>query len=286
YDIGATLFKQGSYTEALEYFRNAQKLLPFFTDAILYEGRTFMKLNRFREAARVFSDGMLQNPNIREFYTFGAYSVFKTQGAERGLDLLEKITAIDPYYPQKVFTPLIEVQKDSTIAEEINDVIDIMKDLNDTQQTQAKYFLSMLYFMDANYDAAVRTLASVDRDHNSVAQLILGGIAYHQGKYDEAEKKFAKSLELDYSNNIAHIYAGQIALKKGDIGQAKNHFTKAQATNEATSLYAVTLLGDISVTLGEPTQAVALWKKVLAIDSHYGPAWQRILETNKRLKRE
>ncbi|MCX6113404.1 MAG: tetratricopeptide repeat protein, partial [Proteobacteria bacterium] len=92
YNIGVILFKQGNYTEALEYFKNAQKLLPMFTDAMLYEGRSFMKLNRFREASKVFAEGIVQNPNIRQFYILGAYSAFKVQGADKALDILENIT--------------------------------------------------------------------------------------------------------------------------------------------------------------------------------------------------
>ena len=288
YNIGVVLFKQENYTEALEYFRNAQKLLPMFTDAILYEGRSFMKLNRFKEAAKTFSEGAVQNPNIRQFYTLGAYSIFKTpgQGIDKSLEVLKGITVIDPYYSQKIFTPLCQIEKDNNIADEINYTIEMMKDFNDVQKTQASYLLAMLYLMDANYDGSIKILSHVNTEKNSLAQFILGAIAYHQGKYDESEKRLAKSLELDYSNTIAHIYAGQISLKKDDIGQAKNHFTKAQATNESTSLYAITLLGDINIAVGEANQAMVLWKKVLSIDSHYNPAWQRILETNKKLNKK
>jgi len=288
YNIGAVLFKQGNYTEALEYFKNAQKLLPMFTDAILYEGRSLMKLNRFKEAAKTFSEGTAQNPNIRQFYTLGAYSVFKTtgQGADKILEVLKNITAIDPYYAQKIFIPLCQIDKDSTIADEINYTMDMIKDFNDSQKVQASYLLAMLYLMDANYDAATKILSHLNIEKSSIAQFILGAIAYHQSKYDDAERKLAKSLELDYSNSIAHIYAGQISLKKDDMGQAKNHFTKAQATNESTSLYAITLLGDINIAVGEASQAMVLWKKVLSMDSHYTPAWQRILETNKKLNKK
>jgi tetratricopeptide (TPR) repeat protein len=286
YNIGIILFKQGSYAEALEYFRNAQKLLPMFMDAVFYEGRSLMKLNRYRDAAKVFAEGASQNPNVRQFYTFGAYSVFKgQQGADKSLDVLKRITSIDPYYSQKIFSPLCQMEKDNTIIEEIDYVREMMKDFNDTQRTQGNYLLAMLYFSDGNFDAASKIILQSEKDNSAIGQLILGAIAYHQGRYDDAEKKIAKSLELDYSSNLAHIYAGQIALKRDDINQAKNHFTKAQATDEPASLYAITLLGDINIRFGEANQAMVLWKKVLSMDSHYMPAWQRVMETNKRINR-
>jgi tetratricopeptide (TPR) repeat protein len=104
-----------------------------------------------------------------------------------------------------------------------------------------------------------------------------GIIYFHQQKYEDAKKKLDRSLELDYSNNLSHLYAGQVALKDNDLGQARNHFTKAQSADENTSLYAITLLGDIYLRSGEQNSAVVLWKKVLALDSRYVPAWERIL---------
>lgn len=285
YNIGMTLFKQGSYLEASEYFKNAQKLSSMFTDAMIYEGLSLIKLNRHKEASKIFIDGIIQNPNIRQFYTFGAYSLSKTLGAEKSIDLLKKMASIDPYYNQKIFTPLCQIRHDNTMQDEINFLLDMLKDFNDTQRTQASYFLALLYVMDANYDSPIKILSIINQEKSSVAQLILGIISYNQGKYDDADKRFSKALELDYSSNIAHIYAGQIALKKDDLGQAKNHFTKAQAINEQTSLYAITLLGDINISIGEFNQAMVLWKKVLSFDSHYSPAWERVLELNKKLNK-
>ncbi|MEI6093239.1 MAG: tetratricopeptide repeat protein [bacterium] len=285
YNIGMVLFKQGSYLESSEYFKNAQKLSPMFTDAMIYEGLSLIKLNKYKEASKIFINGVVQNPNIRQFYTLGAYSIFKTLGAEKSIDLLKRMASIDPYYTQKIFTPLCQIKHDNTIQDEISLMLDMIKDFNDSQRAQANSFLALLYTMDANYDNPLKLLSIVNTEKSSVAQLILGIIAYNQGKYDDADKKFAKALELDYSSNIAHIYAGQIALKKDDMGQAKNHFTKAQAINEQTSLYAITLLGDINISIGESNQAMVLWKKVLSYDSHYIPAWERVLELNKRLNK-
>lgn len=277
YNIGRVLFRQENYSSALEYFHSAKKLSSSFSDAALYEGSTLMKLSRYREAYQVFSEAVLQNPNVREFYVLGAYAASKAYTNEKAFSILKKILSVDPYYYKKVFTPLYQLDKDNSIKGEINCVIEIMKSLSEGQKKQVGYILSLLYFIDGNTDAAMKYIPSDLNGADASGLLVSGIISFQQEHYDEAEKKIDKSLELDYSNSVAHLYAGEIALQNNDLGQARNHFTKAQSTDEATSLYATTLLGDVLFKSNYGSEALILWKKVISLDSHYLPAWERVL---------
>lgn len=282
YNMAMVFFKQGNYLEAIEYLNNAQKLLPAFSDAVVFEGLALMKLGRFSEAYKVFSEAVIQNPNIREFYTLGAYSAYRSIGTEKAYDILRRITNLDPYYHQRVFSPLAQIKRDPNIAEEISYIDEVIKTFSELRKEQGRHILAFLCLSAGNYSGATKILDAAEQEKSSLGQLILGIIAYGQNSMGEAEKRIYKSLELDYSNNIAHIYAGQIAIRKDDLGQAKNHFTKAQASDEATSLYGITLLGDINVRMGEMNQAMMLWKKALSFDSRYIPAWERILKVGRK----
>jgi tetratricopeptide (TPR) repeat protein len=282
YNMAMVFIKQDNYPAAVEYLKNAQKLLPAFSDAVVLEGLCLMKLGRFREAYKVFSEAVVQNPNIREFYTLGAYAAYRSIGIDKAYDILRRISNLDPYYHQRVFSPLAQIKRKANIVEEISYVEEIVKSFSEDKKQQGLYMLAFLHLSEGNYTASNQILSSMEHEGSSLGQLILAIIAYGQNNMREAEKRVYKSLELDYSNNIAHIYAGQIALRRDDFGQAKNHFTKAQASDDATSLYAITLLGDINVRVGEMNQAMMLWKKVLSFDSRYIPAWERILKVGRK----
>jgi lipopolysaccharide biosynthesis regulator YciM len=86
---------------------------------------------------------------------------------------------------------------------------------------------------------------------------------------------------LDYSNQLTHLYAGILAIEEDNLGQARNHLMKAQATDEYTSLYAITLMGDVMFRSGEKNTAMVMWKKVISMNQRYIPAWERILNFNQ-----
>lgn len=281
YNIGRAMYKQQNYIGAMEYFKNAKKLSASFSDAALYEGISLLKLNKYREAANVFNDAVTQNPNMREFYTFGAYAFMKSSNLSKAAALIKKVLEIDPYYFKREFTPLYQLAKEDFLTEEVTNTYELVKVLDGGQKEETLCVFALLYLIKGYAEEAVKVLATSTNKTDTSEKLMTRGIIYfHQQKMDEAKTNIDKSLELDYSNNIAHLYAGQIALSRNDLGQARNHFTKAQSADENTSLYATTLLGDIYIKSGEQNAAIILWKKVLSLDARYIPAWERILSFN------
>jgi len=278
YNIGRAMFKQQNYIGAMEYFKNAKKLSASFSDAALYEGISLLKLNKFKEAATVFNDAVTQNPNVREFYTFGAYALMRSSNLSKAAAVIKKVLELDPYYFKREFTPLYQVPKEDFLTEEVANTYELIKSLDASQKEEALCAFALLYLTKGYADEALKVLATSTSKVETSEKLMTRGIIYfHQQKFEEAKKEIDKSLELDYSNNIAHLYAGQLALNSNDLGQARNHFTKAQSADEKTSLYATTLLGDIYIKSGEKNAAIVLWKKVLSLDARYVPAWERIL---------
>ncbi len=280
YNIGRVMFLQQNYSGALEYFRNAKKLSASFSDAAYYEGLSMLRLNRYREAANIFSEGQEQNPNTREFYTFGAYAAMRSSNLPKAYAMIKDVLTIDPYYFRREFTPLFQLPKENPILEELTYTEELLKALDEKQKGEGFCVLALLNLIKGTPDEGLKILSSTIQLDTSEKLMSSGIIYFHQQKYEDAKKKIDRSLELDYSNNLAHLYAGQIALKNNDIGQARNHFTKAQSAEENTSLYAITLLGDIYLRSGEKNAAILLWKKVLSLDARYVPAWERILTFN------
>ena len=277
YNIGRVLFKQQNYSGSIEYFRNSKKLAASLSDAALYEGLALLKLAKYREALQVFTEAQTQNPNMREFYTLGAYAAIKMSNVPKAYASIKKMLMIDPYYFKREFTPLYQMPKEELINEEISYVGEVIRGLDDGQKAEGYCVAALLSLVKGNADEGFKILASAGQAEFSEKLMVAGILYFHQQKYEDAKKKIDKSLEMDYSNNIAHLYAGQLSLKNNDLGQARNHFTKAQSSDESTSLYATTLLGDIYIKSGEQNAAIVLWKKVLSLDARYTPAWERVL---------
>ena len=136
---------------------------------------------------------------------------------------------IDPFYFKREFTPLYQMPKEDFINDEIASTSELVKSLDDKQKEDALCALAILNLVKGDYDEALKTLAGISQFETSEKLMTSGIIYFHQQKYEDAKKKLDRSLEFDYSNNLSHLYAGQVALKENDLGQARNHFTKAQS---------------------------------------------------------
>jgi tetratricopeptide (TPR) repeat protein len=168
YNMAMVFIKQDKYLAAIEYLKNAQKLLPAFSDAVVFEGLALMKLGRLSEAYKVFSEAVVQNPNIREFYTLGAYSAYRSIGTEKAYDILRRITNLDPYYHQRVFSPLAQIKRDPNIAEEITYINEVIKAFPEERKEQGRYMLAFLHLSSGDYSGASKILLGMEQDRSSL----------------------------------------------------------------------------------------------------------------------
>ncbi|HOW16979.1 MAG TPA: hypothetical protein PK443_04620, partial [bacterium] len=278
YNMGCVMMKRSDYKSAMEYFKNAQKLSSNFGDAALMEAYSIMKQGKYKDAAKAFNSAMQQSPNIRELYTLGAYSNYMSSAPQVAFELLKKVVYLDPYYSKRVFTPLHQIPREDLINEEIDILNDMYKIYTGLERVQAGYILSILYMVKGNTGLALKTLDDdIYKDDDPIKLTIKGIIDYNRSEQKAAKEEISKSLALDYSNQLTHLYAGIFAIEEDNLGQARNHLMKAQATDEYTSLYAITLMGDVMFKSGEKNTAMVMWKKVISMNQRYIPAWERIL---------
>jgi len=282
YNMGCVMMKRSDYKSAMEYFKNAQKLSSNFGDAALMEAYSIMKQGKYKDAAKAFNSAMQQSPNIRELYTLGAYSNYMSSASQVAFELLKKAVYLDPYYSKRVFTPLHQIPREDLVNEEIDILNDMYKIYTGLERAQAGYILSILYMVKGNTGLALKTLDDeIYKDDDPIKLTIKGIIDYNRSEQKAAKEEISKSLALDYSNQLTHLYAGILAIEEDNLGQARNHLMKAQATDEYTSLYAITLMGDVMFRSGEKNTAMVMWKKVISMNQRYIPAWERILNFNQ-----
>ncbi|MBN1114119.1 MAG: tetratricopeptide repeat protein, partial [Oligoflexia bacterium] len=278
YNIAVILFMEGKFREAVNYFKKAAELKPLFYSAKLHEGYSLLKQARYREAFHALNESIRYNPNHRESIILASYCAFKDSDPDTAYRLLSGLINIDPFYSSKVFVPLYLLRLEIPEDESIRYVSQILEKLDNGKKALIKQVLYMLYFVKGDAETAYENLSRYARKNkNAFTYSLLGMIAFHQDKYVDARSNLSMALKLDYSNGIAHLYAGRLAYDAGDWNQAFNHFVKAQTGDERKCLYAQTLQGDILLKYNKNTEALLLWKKVLSVDPMYIPAWERLL---------
>ena len=100
-------------------------------------------------------------------------------------------------------------------------------------------------------------------------------VFFYKKEYKKSDEYLQKTLEVDYSNSIAHLYRAKIAFNDGKLNQALNHSIKAQV-GDFPFYSAILLQGDVYSKYNQNSEAMILWKKIVKKEPKYYPAWKRI----------
>ena len=93
----------------------------------------------------------------------------------------------------------------------------------------------------------------------------LGIALADSGDLDGATAQFERVLSIDKTNAVAHQNLAVVALRRDDVGGAREHLRSALALNDRLPL-ALNLMGVIEAKSGHADQAIAWWRRATAID--------------------
>jgi tetratricopeptide (TPR) repeat protein len=136
------------------------------------------------------------------------------------------------------------------------------------EQRLNRYILSGLYVEMDQVDKAIGVLEKLlEQDpENATYNNDLGYIwADHDKKLDEAEKLVRKALDKDPKRPAYLDSMGWVLFKKKNYPEAKKYLLQAVQDKEGQHIEIYDHLGDTHLILGEKSDAVATWKKALAI---------------------
>ncbi len=110
---------------------------------------------------------------------------------------------------------------------------------------------------------------SLGKEPSAGGYVWLGEVAFREGRYDEAERRYRSALPLGVPAELAPHVAlglGWLALRRGDVAEAQRALAPALAATspQPVALVARFLDGVIRLYAGRPDQAVALWDTVAA----------------------
>ncbi len=110
---------------------------------------------------------------------------------------------------------------------------------------------------------------SLDKDRTPGAYIWLGEVAFREGRYDEAERRYRSALPLNPPAELAPHAAlglGWAALRRGDVAEARRALAPAlaPASPQPVAVIARFLDGVTRLLGGQPGEALALWDSVAA----------------------
>ena len=152
--------------------------------------------------------------------------------------------------------------------------IDIIKNINLKNRPELLCVLAIIclfFYLSADYSVhfqdktAFWEYAVKRSPHSSLAQYNLGSIYNAQGKLDEAEARFRKSLELNPNQRYAHNSLGRIYDRRGMVEKAEAEYgmeIKNTPYNETAYLN----LADIYMRQGKSGKAEELWEAALRLN--------------------
>lgn len=109
-------------------------------------------------------------------------------------------------------------------------------------------------------------------------------MAAHDRKLDEAERMIKKAVDLEPENSSYLDSMAWVLYKKKQYKQAKDYMLKAVAQERGKNTELMEHLGDISLALGEKSEAKAAYEKALAAVTPNFKDQQRKTEIEKKLK--
>lgn len=192
--------------------------------------------------------------------------------------------------------------------------LDIARDL-------AEYYFTAPSVVGGGSDKALALAAELAPEHPSDAAWVRAMVAYHDGRYDQAEREFEESIRLDHYSagaylefarylrgrkhwdrfqqavqnaiNSAHIRptdrydaAELLLVSKRNPSEAEHQmraYIQSGHTEEKAPLFrAHMLLGDAFVAVGDSNQAATEYRAALALASSYRPAADALRRLGRR----
>ncbi|MCP3922231.1 MAG: tetratricopeptide repeat protein [Desulfobacterales bacterium] len=136
-----------------------------------------------------------------------------------------------------------------------------MKFLKTTLYLFIVFFCGYLYAGPniQNYEQAV-----LEKPDSSNAHLALGRAYQHDNKPFKAIKSLKKAIDLDYGNETAHIFLGELYYNKGQFDLASMHYEKALKINGCAAYY--NYYGNALTKNEKLTLAIKSYKKAISLD--------------------
>ncbi len=241
FNIGYSLFENGKYTEAIDYFRKSIRLTPDKLKSIYFLGIALSNTERYKEAIRELKIVYDKKPTFLKvswwlgetYYRWGEKN-YRLNNYKGAINLLKLSIKYDP------------------------------------TKKEALYLLGFIYYKFKNYAEADRYLQKaydVDPSYRDVATLLrntlvtLSDQSVKKGMTDRAIEYLRRALGIFPRDGEANYKLATLLYGKGNLKEAFDHYRIAADVNY-NRLNSQYMMGKISVQLGWWDRAIELLTKV------------------------
>ena len=251
---GNFYFGQQQFEEAAVHFKKATELAPGFSPAYNILGYTYRQQGDYADAEQAFKKYVELIPNDPNPYDSYAELLLKMGRFDDSIAQYKKALSIDPHFAASHFGLSADYtykgQPDQAAAE-LQTMADQAR--NDGELRTAYFGMAVLASDGGQFEKA---LAAIDKEYtvaekkNDVASMAAdlqaqGNVLMAAQKYDEAAKKYARSLEITEASSISeeqknnarlqqHFNLAVVAIAKKDYASAKKQAEAYRVGAEAS----------------------------------------------------
>jgi tetratricopeptide (TPR) repeat protein len=228
-------YNSGDYSVAAQLFEQAEVEAPGTTEALLYAGKSFVRLQSYAKAEEAFRGYVRKNPVSSEGYYLLGYVLNSENKPRESLEIYTKAASLTP------------------------------PTADDLKVVALNYVL-----LKANAEAIHWLQRAVEMDpQNKEAWYYLGRAYYTETRLPDARKAFEKVLELDPRNSKAENNIGLIYESGGKPEEALAAYRNAISWQEGSVRpreQPYLNLGNLLITLDQSEAAIAPLEKAVALE--------------------
>jgi tetratricopeptide (TPR) repeat protein len=240
-DLGLALFKQGKFAEAIGPLRAAAAAAPKDSSPQILLGMSYYGTEQFTNAVPYLQFAVKHSPENVELRSVLAQSCLYAKVYECTLEQYREIVASNP---------------DSAQAHMLaGEALDGLERTNEAIE---------------EFQAAAKAAPAEPGLHFG-----LGYLLWKQNRIDEAEREFRLQLQSDPNDGQALAYLGDIAIKRGNRGDAETILSRA-VTVPGTVRLAWLDLGILSADKRQGEEAAADFRRAIEMDPTQADAHWRL----------
>ncbi len=231
-NLGVAYFRGGQYSLALPLLRTYAKATPTF-QALDLTGLDLFALDRYEEAARFLAQASALEPTDLPTLNMLGKAYLRTKNYSGVTDVFGRIMSLDPNSPDAHF--MLGIADDKLFQE----------------KEAIKEFKAALA-IDSHYPGA---------------NTALGVIYWRTDDLSSAEAAFREELSRYPTDPVANCTMGRILQRRNLLQDALPYLQAALDVNPSYR-DALLALGEVNVSLDQPSHAIASLRKAIALDAN------------------
>ena len=231
FDKASALFQQRHWEQAAAAFAEVERHQPNQTDALLFQGKSLVNLNRFDDAAEVLQAYREAHPKSEDADYLLAYVRFRQNRPKDSLELMHAASSLKPPSADDLKIGALDYVL-------MGDYLDAGRYLEEAvrmapENAEARYHLGRVRYQQNRFDEAIKSFQEVLRlePNNVKAQDNLGLCLEAKNQMEDAIAAYQKAIEMDKKNlrQSAQPYLdlGALLVKTNQSEEGISHLLKA-----------------------------------------------------------